>query len=138
MNALEFSNVSSNDLSVVNDVIVLAALVDQQEIIIHAVLLLVVVSTNHHIECDVVWIVLVVLEIIQLDLCICHPFLSLLELSVVNLLQILELLVNILQVLQQNSFSGLLLNNQNVPHFLKLLLERLPQLVLLLFEVNAK
>lgn len=138
MNALEFSNVSSNDLSVVNDVIVLAALVDQQEIIIHAVLLLVVVSTDHHIECDVVRIVLVVLEIIQLDLGICHPFLSLLELSVVNLLQILELLVNILQVLQQNSLSGLLLNNQNVPHFLELLLERLLQLVLLLFEVNAK
>jgi len=88
LNALELADLSSYHFSVVDDVVVLAAFVNKQKIVIHAVLWLVIVCSNHHFESDVVWIILVSLEVIKFYLGVLEPSFSFFKLSVVNLLKI--------------------------------------------------
>ena len=96
LNAFEFADVSGNNLTLINDVVVLAALVDEEEIVIHIILLLVGVGADHHVEGNVIRIVLVILEVVQLDLGILHPVLRLFKFPIIDLLQIFELLFDVL------------------------------------------
>ena len=87
MNTLELANVASNNLSVVNDVSRLGAIVHEQEvIIIQIVVLLAGIGADHHVESDVIRIHFIILEVVQFDLGILHPILRLLELTIVYLL----------------------------------------------------
>ena len=125
LNAFEFANVASNNLTIINDVVVLATFVDKQEIIIHIILLMVAISADHHVEGNIIRIILVVLEVVQLDLGVLHPVLGFFEFPIIDLVEIFELLVDVLQVFKKDGFGSLLLDNENVPHFLKFVLEQL-------------
>lgn len=96
LNAFEFADVASNYLTVVDDIVVFATLVDEQEVVIHIVLLLVTIGANHHVEGDVIRIVLVILKIVKLYFGVLHPILGLLEFSIIHLLQVLEFFVDVL------------------------------------------
>jgi hypothetical protein len=96
LDAFELANVAGNHLTIINDVVILATLIDEEEVIIHIILLLVAIGADHHVEGNIIRIILIVLEIIKLDLGILHPILGLFEFPVIDLLQIFEFFVDVL------------------------------------------
>lgn len=138
LHAFEFTNVSSDDLSGIDDVVVLATLIIQKEIVIVLHVRWAVVSTDHHLESDVVGIVLVIVEVVKLDLGVLQPVIRFLELSVINLLQVFEFLLDVDQILLKNGLGRLFLNYEDVAHFLEAFLKLSPELLRLLSEIKTK
>jgi hypothetical protein len=81
---------------------------------------------GQHIESDVVLIVVVSLEVVELDLSILKPSLSVVKHVIVNRLKVLELMLHITDILFENGVHHLLLNLQLGPHFFELLTQRGP------------